>query len=87
MNKKQMIIAGIVLGAIALWYFLTLKKRKNIDLTAPKESGFAGKVRKQPTSSDLHLSCPSGYSLGTVPGTNNFKCYAEGKPSVEPNVS
>ena len=40
MNKKNMMIVAVVVGLIAIWYFLTMKKRKNIELTAPKESGF-----------------------------------------------
>lgn len=43
MNKKNMMIAAVAVGLIAIWYFLTMKKRKNIELTAPKESGFTKK--------------------------------------------
>lgn len=39
-----MMIAAVVVGLIAIWYFLTMKKRKNIELTAPKESGFGDAI-------------------------------------------
>ena len=39
LSRTQWIIVA-VLGAVAVWYFATLKKRKNIELTAPKESGY-----------------------------------------------
>jgi hypothetical protein len=39
LTKAQWIIVA-VLAAIAIWYFATLSKRKNIELTAPKESSF-----------------------------------------------
>lgn len=62
LTNTQWIIVAVV-AAIAIWYFATLSKRKNIELTAPKESGYIGQPLDRRATWRFPQNLESGFNI------------------------
>ena len=85
LTKTQWIIVAVV-AAIAIWYFAILPKKKNIELTAPKESGYTNyQLDGGSLESGYLVGCSRQEcaAAGLTPGGNGC-CYKTSKAMTAP---